>query len=35
MKELLEKAVELAKVGYWDAAIDILEQAIASLNDEI
>jgi hypothetical protein len=31
MKELLEKAVELAKAGYWDAAIDLLEQAIACL----
>ena len=35
MKELLEKALELAKAGYWDAAIDLLEQAIASLNNEI
>ena len=35
MKKLLEKALELAKAGYWDAAIDLLEQAIASLNDEI
>jgi len=35
MKELLKKALELAKAGYWDAAIDLLEQAIASLNNEI
>jgi hypothetical protein len=35
MKQILEKAVELAKAGYWDAAIDLIEQAIASLNNEI
>lgn len=29
MKELLEKAIELAKAGYWDAAIDLLEEAVA------
>lgn len=28
MRELLQKAIELAKAGYWDAAIDLLEQAI-------
>jgi len=28
MKELIEKAIELAKAGYWDAAIDLLEQAL-------
>lgn len=28
MKEILEKALELAKAGYWDAAIDLIEQAI-------
>ena len=28
MKELLEKAIDLAKAGYWDAAIDLLEEAI-------
>jgi hypothetical protein len=31
MKEILEKALELAKAGYWDAAIDLIEQVIASL----
>ena len=31
MKELLEKAVELAVAGYWDAAIDLIEEAIDSL----
>jgi ketopantoate hydroxymethyltransferase len=30
MKQLLEKALELAKAGYWDAAIDLIEEAIAS-----
>ena len=35
MKQILEKAVELAKAGYWDAAIDLIEQLIASLNNEI
>lgn len=29
MKEILEKALELAKAGYWDAAIDLIEEAIA------
>jgi len=29
MKEILEKAVELAKAGYWDAAIDLIEEAIS------
>jgi len=29
MKELLEKAIELARAGYWDAAIDLIEEAIA------
>jgi hypothetical protein len=28
MKEIFEKAIELAKAGYWDAAIDLIEQAI-------
>lgn len=31
MKELLEKAIELARAGYWDAAIDLIEEAIACL----
>jgi hypothetical protein len=34
MKEILEKAIELARAGYWDAAIDLLEEAIASLKKE-
>jgi hypothetical protein len=28
MKEILEKALELARAGYWDAAIDLIEEAI-------
>jgi hypothetical protein len=28
MIETLQKALELAKAGYWDAAIDLLEKAI-------
>jgi hypothetical protein len=28
MKELLEKAIELARAGYWDAAIDLIEETI-------
>jgi hypothetical protein len=35
MKELLEKALELVKAGYLDAAIGLIEQAIASLKNEI
>ena len=31
MKEILEKAIELARAGYWDAAIDLIEEAIASM----
>jgi len=34
MKELLEKALELAKAGYLDAAIDLIEQAIKQLETE-
>ena len=34
MKELLEKALELAKAGYWDAAIDLIEQAMAQLRSK-
>jgi hypothetical protein len=30
MKEILEKAIELAKAGYWDAAIDLIQEAIDS-----
>ena len=33
MKELLEKAIELAKAGYWDAAIDLMEEALRLTND--
>jgi len=29
MKEILEKVLELARAGYWDAAIDLIEEAIA------
>lgn len=32
MKTLLKKAIELAKAGYWDAAIDLLEQALIITN---
>ena len=28
MKEILEKALELAKAGYWDAAIDLIQEVI-------
>ena len=28
MKEILEKAIELANAGYWDAAIDLIKEAI-------
>ena len=31
MKQLLEKAIELARAGYWDAAIDLIEKVIASM----
>jgi hypothetical protein len=34
MKEILEKAVELAKAGYWDAAIDLIEEALKILQDK-
>ena len=34
MKELLEKAIELAKAGYWDAAIDLLEQLLSTLENK-
>jgi len=30
-KEGAEKAIELAKAGYWDAAIDLLENLLNSL----
>lgn len=33
MKELLEKALELVKAGYLDAAIDLIEQAITYLGE--
>lgn len=33
MKEILEKALELVKAGYLDAAIDLIEQAIDSLGE--
>ena len=28
MKEILQKALELAKAGYLDAAIDLIQEAI-------
>jgi hypothetical protein len=34
MKELLEKTIELAKAGYWDAAIDLLEQLLQTLENQ-
>ena len=34
MKKLLEKAIELAKAGYWDAAIELIEEAIASIDSK-
>jgi hypothetical protein len=34
MKEILKKAIELAKAGYWDAAIDLLEQLLKTLENQ-
>jgi hypothetical protein len=34
MKEILEKALELAKAGYWDAAIDLIEEAIFLFSED-
>ena len=34
MKKILEKALELVKAGYLDAAIDLIEQAIKQLETE-
>lgn len=34
MKEILEKAVELARAGYWDAAIDLIEEVILLLSNK-
>lgn len=31
MKEILEKALELARAGYWDAAIDLIQEVIDGL----
>jgi hypothetical protein len=28
MKEILQKALELEKAGYWDAAIDLIQEVI-------
>lgn len=28
MKEILQKALELANSGYWDAAIDLIQEVI-------
>lgn len=35
MKELLEKAIELARAGYLDAAIDLIEEAIVLCNKDL
>jgi hypothetical protein len=32
MQEILQKALDLAKAGYWDAAIDLIENAIDLLD---
>jgi hypothetical protein len=34
MKEFLEKALDLAKAGYWDAAIDLLEELLSTLENK-
>jgi hypothetical protein len=34
MKQILEKAIELARAGYWDAAIDLIEEAITILDKD-
>lgn len=34
MKESLEKALELIKAGYLDAAIDLIEEIIVSLKKQ-
>jgi hypothetical protein len=34
MKEILEKALELARNGYWDAAIDLLEELLSTLENK-
>lgn len=31
IEQVLKQAIALAKAGYWDAAIDLLEAVIASL----
>jgi hypothetical protein len=33
MKEILQKALELAKAGYWDAAIDLIQEVIDSMEN--
>ena len=33
MEKLLKKAIELAKAGYWDAAIDLIEEALKILGE--
>ena len=34
MKDLLEKAIQLAKAGYWDSAIDLIEEALKILKEQ-
>lgn len=33
MKQILEEVIKLAKAGYWDAAIDLIEKAINLCKD--
>jgi hypothetical protein len=33
MKKILQKALELAKAGYWDAAIDLIQEVIESMEN--
>ena len=34
MKQLLEQALELARAGYWDAAIDLIQDVIDSFGED-
>lgn len=34
MEQIIEKAIQLAKAGYWDAAIDLLEDLLLSLDKQ-
>jgi hypothetical protein len=33
MKEILQKSLELAKAGYWDAAIELIQEVIDSMEN--